>query len=413
MKPDREASAFVDGRAGTAAPEPVPEGSTRRSVVLGAAGGMAALAGGGLVSVVKPASAAEPAAAPLFAYIGCFTTERRKAKGKGISLYRIDPDGAWTLLQTLETVPNPQFIAFDRQQKYLYSVHGDGADVCAYAIDKPSGRIRFLNKQPTAGGNSTHLTPDPSNRYIVIGNGPGVAVFPINSDGSLAPFTDMVPASGEVGPHRNQIQAGAHPHYVSFDPSGRFLVAPDRGVDRILVYRLDASTGKLAENGFAATRPGAGPRHLAFHPGKPWAYVCDELDSTVTAYAWDSERGEFKALQVIPTLPETFMGRNSPAEIQVAPSGRFVYVSNRGHDSIVTFGIDPVAGTLAPLGWESTRGHTPRFFTLDPTGGLLYAANLQSHDIVAFRIDPVTGKPTPTGQVVETGSPSCIIFARA
>jgi 6-phosphogluconolactonase len=415
MKRQADASSFAGAGCAAAASGVPSEAHPRRAFLLGVAGGMASLATGGLVLRAKPASAEEPtpAGTPLFAYVGCFTTDRRHAKGKGISLYRVDPDGAWTLLQTLETVPNPQFIAFDREQRFLYSVHGDGSEVCAYAIERPSGRIRFLNRQPTAGGNSTHLTPDPSNRYIVIGNGPGVAVFPINPDGSLSPFTDMVPAAGEVGPHRNQIEAGAHPHYVSFDPSGRFLVAPDRGVDRIQVYRLDGSTGKLAANGYAPTRPGAGPRHLAFHPAKPWAYVCDELDSTVTAYVWDSEHGELKAFQVIPTLPETFMGRNSPAEIQAAPSGRFIYVSNRGHDSIVTFGVDPATGRLAPLGWESTRGRTPRFFTLDPTGGLLYAANLQSHDIVAFRIDPATGKPAPTGLVVETGSPSCIIFTRA
>ena len=294
----------------------------------------------------------------------------------------------------------------------LYSVHGDGTEVSAYAIDKASGHIKFLNKQPTNGKNSTHLTPDPSNRYIVIGNGPGVAVFPINADGSLAPFTDMVPAPGEVGPHRNQSGAGPHPHYVSFDPSGRYLVAPDRGTDRVLIYRLDQSTGKLAANepAFARTRRGAGPRHLAFHPSKPLAYVCDELDSTVTAYAWNAERGELTAIQVIPTVPDTFMGNNSPAEIEVAPSGNFVYVSNRGHNSIVTLSVDPASGRLAPVAFEPTQGRTPRFFTLDPAGRLLYAANLESHNIVAFAVDQATGKLTPTGRVVETGSPSCIIF---
>jgi 6-phosphogluconolactonase len=390
-----------------------PEDGDRRSFLLGAAGSMAALATGGLV----PAAAAEstPADFPLFAYVGCFTSARRKAEGKGISVYRIDRGGGWTLLQTLETLPNPQFIAFDRMRRFLYSVHGDGTEVGAYAIDKPSGRLTFLNKQPTNGNNSTHLTPDPSNRYIVIGNGPGVAVFPINPDGSLAPFTDMVPARGEVGPHRNQREAGPHPHYVSFDPSGRFLLALDRGLDLVHIYRLDGSSGKLAANdpAFARTRSGAGPRHLAFHPTRPWAYMCDELDSTVTAYAWNSERGELTAFQVISTLPVAYMGANSPAEIEVARSGNFVYVSNRGHDSIVTFGVDPATGMLAPVGWEPTQGRTPRFFTLDPTGGLLYAANLESHTIVAFRVDQQTGKLTPTGQVVQTGSPCCIIFARA
>jgi 6-phosphogluconolactonase (cycloisomerase 2 family) len=408
MTPEETAAHFVDGLT--------PAGGARRTFLLGAAGGMVTLAAGGLIAR-RDASAAEStgAAFPAFAYIGCFTSTTRKASAKGISVFRIDEGGEWTLRQTLETVPNPQFIAFDRAQRFLYSVHGDGTEVSSYAIDKPSGQIRFLNKQPTNGKNSTHLTPDPSNRYIVIGNGPGVAVFPINPDGSLAPFTDMVPAPGEVGPHRNQRDAGAHPHYVSFDPSGRFLLAPDRGVDRIHIYRLDGTTGKLAVNdpGFARTRSGAGPRHLAFHPAKPFAYVCDELDSTVTAFGWDSERGELKAFQVIPTLPETFMGNNQPAEIQVAPSGNFVYVSNRGHDSIVSYGIDPETGRLAPLGFEPTQGRTPRFFTLGPTGSLLYAANLESDNIVTFRVDQKSGKLMPTGQVVQTGSPSCIIFARA
>jgi 6-phosphogluconolactonase (cycloisomerase 2 family) len=391
-----------------------PHDGDRRRFLLGAAGGLAALTTGGLVPVPADAAESTPTGS-LFAYVGCFTSARRKAEGKGISVYRIDRDGAWTPVQTLETVPNPQFIAFDRTRRFLYSVHGDGTEVGAYAIDKPSGRLTFLNKQPTSGNNSTHLTPDPSNRYLVIGNGPGVAVFPINPDGSLAPFTDMVPARGEVGPHRNQREAGPHPHYVSFDPSGRFLLAPDRGLDLVHIYRLDGSTGKLAENdpAFARTRSGAGPRHLAFHPARPWAYVCDELVSTVTAYAWNSERGALTAFQVIPTLPVAYMGNNSPAEIEVARSGNFVYVSNRGHDSIVTFSVDPATGMLAPVAWEPTQGHTPRFFTLDPTGDMLYAANLDSHTIVAFRVERQTGKLTPTGQVVQSGSPSCIIFARA
>jgi len=268
MKPNQETTAVVDDhRTRIPTIESIPNSGTRRTFLTRAAGGMAALAAGGMFPTREGASAAETTgtAFPMFAYVGCFTTTRRKALGKGISVYRIDQGGSqdanWTLLQTIETVPNPQFIAFDRQQRYLYSVHGDGTEISAFAIDKPSGQLRFLNKQPTNGNNSTHLTPDPSNRYIVIGNGPGVAVFPINTDGSLAPFSDMVPASGDVGPHRNQREAGPHPHYVSFDPSGRFLVAPDRGTDRILIYRLDAATGKLAANDppFARTRTGSGP----------------------------------------------------------------------------------------------------------------------------------------------------------
>ena len=274
-----------DERARNVTVELTTEGSARRTFLLGAAGGMATLAAGGLVSGSNEASAQESrgAAVPLLAYVGCFTTERRKAKGKGISVYRIDPAGAWTLLQTAESVPNPQFIAFDRQHKFLYSVHGDGTEVSAYAIDKPSGQLKFLNKQPTNGNNSTHLTPDPSNRYIVIGNGPGVAVFS-DQRGRVAQAAHRHDAGAghqfrSARTRQSERRAGlcTSTHYVSFDPSGRFLVAPDRGTDRVLIYRLDPSTGKLAANdpAFGATRHAAGPRHLAFHPSKPWAYVCD------------------------------------------------------------------------------------------------------------------------------------------
>jgi 6-phosphogluconolactonase (cycloisomerase 2 family) len=350
-------------------------------------------------------------AGPLFAYIGCFTSERRKAHSKGISVYRIDANGSWSLVQTLETLPNPQFIAFDQRQKFLYSVHGDGTEVSSYAIDKASGRISFLNKQPTSGNNSTHLTPDPTNRYIVIGNGIGVAVFPINSDGSLAPYSDMVPAGGDVGPHRNQVGPGPHPHFVGFDPSGRFLLAPDRGTDRTLIYRLDPASGKLLPNNpaFARSRPGAGPRHLAFHPAKPWAYVCDELDSTVTAYAWDSGRGELKPFQVITTLPEDYVGGNTTAEIQLAPSAHYLYVSNRGHNSIAVFAIGP-EGKLTSVEYASTQGQTPRNFQIDPTGRYLFAANQDSGNVVQFRIDPTSGRLTPTGASVAIPEPVCLLF---
>jgi 6-phosphogluconolactonase len=388
----------------------------RRTFLQHAAGGLATLAAATLMpSLAGTAAAAEPGSTT-YIYTGSFTTRKRGAKGDGINVYRMDqPAGEWTLVQVLETIENPQFICFDRTQKFIYAVHGDGTEVSAYAIDGASGKIAFLNRQPTNGVNSTHLTPDPTNRYIVIGNGPGIAVFPRNADGTLAPFTDMVPAPGEVGPHRNQREGGPHPHYVSFDPGGRFLVAPDRGVDRIHIYRLDTANGKLIANdpGFVRTRSGAGPRHLAFHPAQPWAYLADELDSTVTAYNWNAERGEFKPFEVITTLPTTYTGDNSPSEIFAAPSGKFVYVSNRGHNSIAVFSVDPASGALAPVGWESTRGKTPRFFALAASGSMLYAANLDSHNIVAFRVDQQTGKLAATGQVVETGSPSCILFSRA
>ena len=348
-----------------------------------------------------------------FAYVGCFTTEKRKARGKGISVFRIDQDtGAWTLVEVYDTIPNPHYLALDRTQRFLYSAHGDSSDVCAYAVDRQTGMLTFLNKQPTEGNNSSTVMTDPSNRYIVLATGPGVAVFPINEDGSLAPFSDKVIPPGEPGPYRRE-QQGPHPHQATFDLTGRFVVAPDKGLDKVHVYRFDASHGRLlpCDPPFVKARYGAVPRHVTFHPTQPYAYVVNELESTVTAYHWNTEIGELKPFQVVPTTPTTYTGDNTGAEIAMASSGKFVYASNRGHDSIVIFSIDPTSGMLDPIGWESVQGRKPRFFCLGPDGSHLYAANQDSHTIVVFRVNRETGMLTPTGQIIETGSPSCIIFA--
>ncbi|MBI1989238.1 MAG: lactonase family protein [Betaproteobacteria bacterium] len=353
------------------------------------------------------------AAPPTFAYVGCFTTEKRKARGKGIAVYRIDQaTGAWTLVEAYDAIPNPHFLTLDHTQSFLYSAHGDSSEIGAYSIDKRTGKLKLLNKQPTGGDNSSSVMPDPGNRYIVLANGPGVAVFPVNGDGSLAPRSDLVIPPGEPGPYRRE-QNAPHPHQAWFDLSGRFVVVPDKGLDKVHVYRFDALGGKLVPGDppFVKCRYGAGPRHVTFHPGGRYAYVVNELDSTVTAYHWNSGRGDLEAFQIISTTPTTYTGDNTGAEIAIAPSGKFVYASNRGHDSIVIFSVDPASGMLAHVGWESVQGRKPRFFGLDPGGSQLYAANEDSHAIVAFRVDRETGKLTPTGQIVETGSPSCIVFA--
>ncbi len=356
---------------------------------------------------------AKHAVRPKYAYVGCFTTEKRKAHGKGIAVYRIDQaSGAWTLVEACDAIPNPHFVALDHTQKFLYSAHGDSSEIGAYSIDQQTGKLKLLNKQATGGDNSSSVMLDPGNRYVVLANGPGVAVFPINADGSLAPHSDLVLPSGEPGPYRRH-QDAPHPHQAWFDLSGRFVVVPDKGLDQVHVYRFDARGGKLVpcEPPFVKCRHGAGPRHVTFHPGGPYAYVVNELESTVTAYHWNSERGELKPFQRIPTTPTTYTGDNTGAEIAIVPSGKFVYASNRGHDSIAIYSVDPASGMLAHVGWESVQGRKPRFFGLDPDGSHLYAANENSHTIVEFRIDRETGKLAPTGQIIETGSPSCIVFA--
>jgi len=257
------------------------------------------------------------------------------------------------------------------------------------------------------------LAVDPTNRFLVLANYSSgtVAVLPINADGSLAKLSDLVTLTGKPGPHRTQ-QESSHPHDVIFDPRGRFIVVPDKGLDTVFVFKLDTATGKLvaADPPSVASRPGAGPRHADFHPSKPFAYVLNELDCTLTTLAFDPERGGLRPLQVITTLPPDFTGNSTTSEIEVAPSGRFVYASNRGQDSLAIFAIDEATGMLGPVGWESTQGKTPRFFGLYPSGTFLYAANQGSDTIVTFRVDQGSGRLTPTGQIVKTGSPSCIVF---
>jgi len=350
---------------------------------------------------------------PKFAYVGCFTTEQRKARGKGVAVFRIDPaTGAWTYVDACDAVPNPHYVCLDHTQRFLYSAHGDSAEICSYAIDPQTGKLTFLNKQQTGGDNSSTVMPDPSNRYVVLANGPGVAVFPISADGLLAPRCDLVIPEGEPGPFRDE-QEGPHPHQATFDLTGRFVVVPDKGLDRVLVFRFDAERGKLVpcDPPFVKARYGAIPRHIAFHPSRPYAYVVNEQDSTVNAYHWDTTHGELKPFQRVPTTPSNYVGDNMAAEIAISPSGKFLYASNRGHDSIVIYAVEPATGTIDPVGWEPVQGRKPRFFGPDPAWNHLYAANENSHTIVEFRINHDTGKLTPTGQVIETGSPTCVVFA--
>jgi 6-phosphogluconolactonase len=386
---------------------------TRRDWLRGATGLMATIAAGGCAAAGGPGVATRRT--PMFAYVGCYTSKERNGKGEGISVYRIDAaSGQWTEVQLVREIVNPSWLTLDRQQRCLYAAHGDGSEATAFAIDRDSGRLTPLNRQATKGRNGVRLGIDGSNKFAVLANySTGtVAVLPINSDGSLGALTDLVTLEGKPGPHRTE-QVSAHPHDVVFDPRGRFVVVPDKGLDTTFVFRLDTTRGTLvpAEPPSVASRPGAGPRHADFHPTKPYLYQINELDSTIATFQFDTHRGELMPLQTITTLPPSFTGVSTTSEIAVAPSGRFVYGSNRGHDSIVIFAVDDATGVLSPVGWESTQGRVPRFFALDPSGTFLYAANQNSDTIVAFTVDRATGKLKPTGQVVKTGSPSSIVFA--
>jgi 6-phosphogluconolactonase len=374
----------------------------------------AMLAAALLVAQATPAGAQTPPGTSMYAYVGSFTTAQRKAHGDGIHVYRADPaTGAWTQVQHLGDLVNPSYLALSHDQRFLYSVHGDEDYATAFALDPVTGQAKLLNRAATGGKNGVREAVDPSGKFLVMANyaSGSVAVLPIAPDGSLKDQHQLVPLPGEPGPHKVE-QMSSHPHDIVFDPSGRFVLVPDKGLDRVFVFRFDAATGRLAptEQGSVKSRPGAGSRHLAFHPKLPIVWVLNELDSTIATYQFDTERGALKALQVMSTLPPDFTGYSTTAEIAVSPDGHFVYGSNRGHDSVTIFAANP-EGLLSVVGWQPTQGSSPRFIGLDPAGHFLYAANEQGDTVVTFRVDGSSGKLTPTGQVIKNGSPVTIVFA--
>src|SRR5215813_12995579 len=377
--------------------------------------GAAALTAGILAAQVERADAQAPAASNAnYAYVGSFTTAQRKARGDGIHAYRADPaTGAWTHIQHIGDLVNPSYLALSPDQRFLYSVHGDEAHATAFALDRASGEAKLIGKAATAGKNGVRQAVDPSGKFLVVANysSGSVAVLPIMPDGSLKDQHQLVPLPGEPGPHKVE-QASSHPHDIVFDPTGRFVLVADKGLDRVFVFRFDAATGRLSptEQGSVKSRPGAGSRHLAFHPKLPIVWVLNELDSTIATYRFDTEHGTLTALQVMSTLPTDFTGYSTTAEIAVTPDGHFIYGSNRGHDSITVFAVGP-EGLLSEVGWQPTQGSTPRFIGLDPAGHFLYAANEQGDTVVTFRVDGSSGRLTPTGQVVKNGSPVTIVFA--
>jgi 6-phosphogluconolactonase len=378
----------------------------RREFLVGLAGMMTI--GGRSASHAQTARAAN---APAFMYVGSFTGEGR-GHGEGLSVFQ-RTSNAWTLVQVLKDLADPSFVIINRQHTHLYSAHGDGTEATSYRIDETTGRLTVLNRQPTRGRNGVHLAIDATGRFLALANYAtgSLVAFPVNADGSLAPVADLAAMTGTTGPHKTQ-QESSHPHHCPFDRTGRFIVVPDKGLDKVFVYRLDTAAGKLvpASPPDVAARAGAAPRHVDFHPTKPLAYVINEIDSTITTYQFDPGKGVLEPLEIHTTLPTSYTGNNTCAEIVVSPSGRFVYGSNRGHDSIAIFSVDRTTGLLTSIGWEPTQGKTPRYFTLDPSGDHLYAANQNSDTVVIFGVDQASGKLRPTGEVVKVASPCTIAF---
>lgn len=351
----------------------------------------------------------------MFAYVGCRTTRERNARGEGISVFQVNTQtGELTLVQLVADLVNPSFLALSRDGEFLYTVHGDASDISAFKVNKEDGTLNFLNSQSTEGKNPVHLAIDPTGQYMVVSNhiGASLAVLPIAHDGKLEPVSQLLPLDGPIGPHRIE-QKQAKPHFNPFDPTGRYVVVPDKGLDRTFSFRFENGKLSPAATPFVVSREGGGPRHIAFHPVLPFAWVINELDSTVTAYRFDAATGDLVALQVLSSLPDTFTGNSRAAEIEVDRQGRFVYASNRGHDSIAVFEIDEATGHLRFVRTEMTGGRTPRFFTTTPDGRLFYALNEDSDTIVAFSVDTASGHLTPTGASVSSGSPVCMVFSQA
>ena len=361
---------------------------------------------------------------PYLVYVGTYTT---KTASKGIYAYLFDlVIGKLTALGVAAESEDPSFLAVHPSGKYLYAVneidHFGGQKsgaVSSFAIDTKSGKLTLLNQASTQGAGPCYISLDKSGKFALVANydGGSIAVFPIREDGSLAPPSGFVQHSGSsVDKER---QEGPHAHWIGTSPDNRFALAADLGLDEILVYRFNSAKGTLAPDTppFAKLNPGAGPRHLAFHPNGKFAYVLTEMGSSVTAFAYKAGKGSLSPLQTVSTLSilrKDYSGVKEAAEIAVHPNGKFLYASNRaGIDSVSTFSIDPVKGTLKLRDEYPTMGKTPRNFVIDPTGKFLLAANQESNNIVIFRIDSTTGALSPTGEIAEVPAPVCITFVAA
>jgi len=372
-------------------------------------------------SVVRAQGSLATGAQPevFWVYVGTYTGGGGKDKSQGIYLMELDLR-AGTLSSprvAAAAVVDPSFLAIHPSRKFLYAVSElsefrgrRGGGVSAFSIDPASGTLSLLSQQSSVGEGPCHLVVDRQGKNVLVANyGSGsVACLPIAADGRVQRASSFIQHKGSgANPQR---QDGPHAHSINLDAAGHFAVTADLGLDKVFIYSLDAAQGKLAPNepAFAKIAPGSGPRHFAFHPDGRFGYVISEMANTVTAFAYDADKGALTEIQKISTLPADFKGQSYTAEVQVHPSGKFLYGSNRGHDSIAIFTIDPSTGKLSTVGFEPTQGKNPRNFAIDPTGQYLLAENQDSDSIVVFRIDPKSGALRPTGQTVKLSKPVCI-----
>ena len=344
-------------------------------------------------------------------YFGTYTG----AKSRGIYVSRFDSEtGKLSAPKLAAEIQNPSFLAVspNGQQLYACGEMNDGGTVSAYSIDRDSGKLALLDKQPSGGGGPCHLSVDATGKCLLVANyGSGsIAALPIHPDGSLGPPTTKIQHEGSsINIAR---QTGPHAHFIAPTPDNRFALNCDLGLDKIFAYRLDPDDARLtpAASLFARLAPGSGPRHLVFSADGKFVYAINEMGGTVTVFSYDLTNAAMDDVQTISTLPKYFSGNNTCAEIALHPNGKFLYASNRGHDSIAIFSVDRSTGKLSLVGHQSTVGHTPRHFAIDPTGHWLLAENQASDSVVVFDLNPETGKLRPAGQPITVGSPVCAVF---
>ena len=353
---------------------------------------------------------------PLLVYLGTYTGPI----SKGIYVAGFDPaTGKLGRPELTAETKNPTFLAVHPNKRFLYAVNeiADYASqpqgaVSSYEVDRRSGKLTLLNQVNSAGAGPCHLAVDSSGRCLLVANyGSGsVAAFSIGRDGKLSAPVSSVQHRGSSVNH--QRQEGPHAHFILPDPANRLTLACDLGLDKIMLYRLDPASALLSpvEPSFVSLSPGSGPRHLVFHPNGRLVFVLNELACTVVVMEYDAQRGTLKALHSQSTLPDGFQGNNTCAEVQIHPSGRFLYCSNRGHNSIAVFSIHPKNGKLESIEQTASEGRTPRHFTFDPSGKWLLAENQDSNRVVVFAVDSRTGHLRPTGISAEVGAPVCAVF---
>lgn len=401
-----------------------------------------AILAGGLAASMQMGASAAAAEAPLIAYVGTYSSplpiirpgqvDLPAGNGKGIHWFTVNrATGAMSPLGVFESQTSPNSLAISADGNFLYSGNeteklqdNEAGSISSFAIDRKTGNLTLLNTVSSGGAGPAHISIHPSGKFLLVANyfGGSVAVLPILPDGKLGEASDFKQDAGTPGPKKaTNAPAGSfaisghdqvHAHMITGDPSGRFVISTDLGLDQILVWKFDEKTGKLTPNDPASISlpAGDGPRHFAFHPKKNWFYCVQEEGSNVVFFEYDPEKGHLTARQTISSLPPDFAGSNFCSEIMVSADGRFVYAQNRLHDSTACFAINQKTGQLTFVAEEWTRGDYPRSFNFDPTGNFLYSCNQRGDAVAVFRIDHKTGKLTFTGHITPVGNPSSIVF---